>query len=321
MKRAYAVPNSLECVVAVKRLSATTTDVAFDFAAPKWDYLRDHLRTTAHPSWFGGPLLFAAIWRGVEAEDTSATGLAECRFSFDRAAVLAKSVECTRVLVRAAEASEAPWVSCLMDASDARGVVWAKAQLRAKLLGSYADFAQRRSATKARVQMSAASSKQGRLVESALVRGVTTRPMIGPLENGCSLFVVSKRVAMEEHPYYGGSGDHVNTGMQADCFFQFAAAVCRSVLGIAADSFVTVASSMEMLRFVEFDVEIALELTGTSSVEVSDRLFADSSAYEVSREWSDVEGELRVVRAQLLQQDRVCARLESVLLPIVKPKL
>jgi hypothetical protein len=306
MKRSYVVPDILDSVVAVEWVSDTANEVAFDFAAPKWDFLRHHLRSPAHPSWFSF-MTFAAVWRGLAADDNVASGLASSRVSCDRRVAVGAPVECSRVLVRWEEV-EGPWRTCFLDVGDARGNVWAKAELKAKLLGSKADFAQRRRAAKARVLAEVAESKQ--------VAGI-----VSSTPKWSSRVVLSRRMAMEEHPYYGGSGDHVNTGMQADLFLQFATSVCRAVLGIAADSFVTVASSMEMLRFVEFDVEMAFELVGTSCAKVSNRSFADASAFEVAREWSDVEGELRVVRAQLLQQDRVCSLFESVLLPIVKPKL
>ena len=318
MKRAHAMPAALESAVAVKHVSHRTNEVQFDFAGPKWSFLSENLVTPAHPAWFN-IVTFVAIFRGLRARDDTATALAVCRWSCDRR--ILRPVECSRALVAAEEAHQEQWVDTTLSVMDAQGRIWAKCGMRAKVLGSAAEFAQRRAVAKARVDPSVRESRQGRLIAAALVRGVTTVPLIGDLEDGCSLFVVSKRMAMEEHPYYEGSGDHVNTQMQSDLFLQFCAAVCRKVMGVEADSFVTVASSMQMLRFVEFDVETLLELTETAAATVSDKPFEDTAPFEVAREWSDVECELRVVRAQLSQQHRVCGRFESVLLPLSKSKL
>ncbi len=319
MKRAYVIPPALESAVAVRRISDREHEVQFDFSRPEWRFLSLHLASPAHPAWFS-VISFVSIFRGLGAQG-AATALQECRWSCSRRIVHQPPVECSRVLVTASQGPEPQWIECGMSVADARGSVWAKCAMRAKLLGSAADFEQRRTAAKARAEPRTDRSREQQLISTQLVRGVTTVPQIGPLVDGRSAFAVSRRAAMEDHPYYSGSGDHVNTQMLSDLLLQFGAAVCREVLGVEADSFLTVASSMHMLRFVEFDVEMLLELTGTAAATVSAKSFSDAAPFEVACEWSDAGGELRVVRAQLTQQGRVCGQYESVLLPVSMSKL
>lgn len=302
---------SADAVVAIDKTGEVDGVASFCFDTPRWSFITRFV-PPSHPAlldiaFFAGAYRLAFHELKPGETPSVATALIESRFSLSRAILRSPPLALARMAASWTDVeSPTPTMTATLAAPD--GTVWCRYLGRSKALGSLASFAERRTASKARLEPSTPLPK----APAALV-GWEKHPslvIIGPLEDGgrVSRFAASKEWTLEQHPFLNGSGDHFNSQHIRCALLEFAHLVIAARTGRPC-SCVLVAEKIKFIRFVEFGPEMRLVLKSLNAVPAGQKSFTDVEHGSVPSDWAG--DPLFNVVAELHQAGRLCSELDS----------
>lgn len=113
------------------------------------------------------------------------------------------------------------------------------------------------------------------LTKSSLVELNTSQSIGSSSPDSSPIFALSCFVSFQrglvEHPYWIGTGDHVNSHHQLDLYLQFARLLCHEAGILIPDDFAIVAvKSVQLKKFVELDALYDFQLQSASWLQATD---------------------------------------------------